>query len=108
MKKQILAALMLTALSAPTLTHPIAFKTAFDMGIFLCNLVMTPTVLDSWGIPLSSILRRKPNYHFQIEVAPLIKNVGTIAHLGLYFYTLSGLWKAYKERNNGGKIQVKK
>ncbi len=94
MKKLILSALMLIALSTPTLTHPIALKTVVDAGMLLANLVLTPEVLQLWGEKNSSTYRQK---------IPL-----TIAHLGLYFYTISALSKAYEERKNSGIIQVKK
>ncbi len=109
MKKLILSALMLTALSAPTLTHPIALQTAFDMGMFLTNLVMTPRVLKSWGITFSPILWRISRHpQFETTSQTTLKSFGTIAHLGLYMYTARRLWKAYKERKNTGTIQVKR
>ncbi len=121
MKKQILSALILTALSAPTLTHPIALKTAFDMGMFLTNLIMTPEILASRGAPIPekiiwTNLLVKPAY-----VKPAYEHLPSrhqdptykkslplsIVQVGLYVYTVSGLWKAYKEHKNSGTIQVK-
>ena len=110
MKKLILSALMLTALSAPTLTHPIALQTAFDMGMFLTNLVMTPEILKSWGAPVPPIFIRTKLLKVPHKNTPTYKKSYplTIAHLGLYMYTVRGLWKAYKERKNTGTIQVKR
>ncbi len=99
MKKQILTALMLTALSTPTLNHPLALKTVFDAGMFITNLVMTHEVKRQWNeYPLLATKRMR-----------ILKNcILTAANLGLYIYTVSGLRKAYKERKNSGTIQVKK
>ncbi len=87
MKKQLLSALMVITLSAPTLTHPIALKTIFDMSMILAATL-------SYRNKFSSLT----NHHLPTLVT----------HLGIYAYAIPSLWKAYKDyKKNDGKIQVK-
>ncbi len=99
MKKLIFSALMLTALSTPTLTHPLDLKTVFDAGMFITNLVMTYEVNRQWNKHTLLATKRMR----------ILKNcILTAANLGLYIYTVPALWKAYKERKNSGSIKVTK
>ncbi len=91
MKKLILSALMLTALSVPSFTHSIPYKPLFDIVMIAGNT--------------RSFLKNYPEYSPDCEPC---KPSFLLAHFGIYAYAFHSLWKSYKNyKENAGKIQVK-
>ncbi len=102
MKKLILSALILTALSTPTLTHSIPYKTLFDISMILGSsyslLFNRPsTIRDHY-------YKDGSGYSVKHTTPPTF----LLTHLGIYAYAFHSLWKTYKNyKENAGKIQVK-